>query len=164
MRVYSRRGSAPCSGAQVVLPYDLREKHRLLVRSSTGDMVSIILSRDSEPLRDGDVVASEEGDTLLIVAAPEALLEVRATPPIHLLRAAYHLGNRHVRMEIAGDCLWIGYDHVLAELLVSLGVAVSRVDRPFNPERGAYGGGHHHSHGQEPGMRYAPRIHEFGGP
>ena len=147
MRVYSRRDSGPGSGAQVVLPYDLREKHRLLVRSSSGDMVSVIVPRDSDPLRDGEVLATEEGDKLMIVAAPEALLEVRATPTIHLLRAAYHLGNRHVRMEIAG-----------------LGVAVSRVDRPFNPERGAYGGGHHQSHGQEPGTRYASRIHEFGSP
>ena len=95
-------------------------------------------------------------------AAPESLLEIRSPAPVVLLMAAYHLGNRHVRMEISADSLWIAYDHVLAEMVASLGVTINKVERPFHPERGAYGGGHHHSHGQEVGMRYAPRIHEYG--
>lgn len=162
MLVYTRRVSGGPVQPQVVLPYELREKNRLLVRSSSGETVSIILPRESEPLRDGEVLGTDGDDELRIVAAHEALLEIRADEPFGLLRAAYHLGNRHVRMEIAAGCLWIPYDHVLEDLLTSMRVETRRLERPFNPERGAYGGGHHHSHGKDVDERYAPRIHEYG--
>jgi urease accessory protein len=97
-------------------------------------------------LRDGDLLAANSGEVILVRAAPEPLSEVR-TRDWHLLtRAAYHLGNRHVPLQIEPGILRYQHDHVLDEMLEQLGLPVLAVEAPFEPEAGAYsGGGHSHS-------------------
>ncbi|NOG73977.1 urease accessory protein UreE [Roseicella sp. DB1501] len=104
-------------------------------------------------LRDGDGLLLEEGGVILVRAAPEPLVEVRAATPERLMRLAWHLGNRHLPTEIGTDRLLIRDDHVIAAMLRGLGAELRRVDAPFNPEGGAYDehnrppGHHHHGDG-----------------
>ena len=115
----------------------------------------------------------EDGSTVVeILAAPEKLIEAVADSPLRFARAAYHLGNRHVPVQIlptdGGGRLRFQTDHVLADMIRGLGCRVAEIEAPFQPESGAYGGGHHH-HGDavdlhDPGHgphRSVPRIHEF---
>ena len=100
-------------------------------------------------LHHGDGLELEDGRVVVVIAAPEALLEVRAADPNHLLRLAWHLGNRHLSTAIDGERLLIRYDRVIADMLVRLGATVAQVEAPFDPEGGAYGGpalGHAHGH------------------
>ena len=140
--------SAP-AGAQALptleLAFDLRSRSRLRARLSTGEEVALVLPRGTV-LRDGALLAGD-GLRVRVCAAPEDLLEVRAPAGGSLARLAYHLGNRHVPVEVGVDRLWLGYDHVLAEMLAGLQAGLARVRRPFEPEHGAYGGGHGHAHG-----------------
>ncbi len=145
-----------------MLPFELRAKTRVLARTTAGEEVGIILARGGEPLRDGDVLASVHGYRVRITAARESLLHVTCGGATELARAAYHLGNRHVKVQIGDRWLRLADDDVLAAMLVQLGATVVRVEDTFLPEHGAYGGGHHHSHGQDEDMHYAPRIHLFG--
>ena len=99
-------------------------------------------------LQPGEGLSTASGDRLVRVeAAPEALLLVRSPDPLALLQAAYHLGNRHVAMELHPGELRILEDSVLADLLRQRGLAVERVEAPFEPEAGAYAGGHSHGSG-----------------
>jgi len=93
-----------------------------------------------------------------VIAEPEKLLHVECATPTELARAAYHLGNRHVPVEVGHDYLRIAVDHVLAAMLRNLGARVSTIEAPFEPEAGAYGGGHvpHGGHG------HGGRIHDYG--
>ncbi|MGK7872533.1 MAG: urease accessory protein UreE [Xenococcaceae cyanobacterium] len=93
-------------------------------------------------LRDGDLLQSETGDVVRIAAKPEPVLTVTAKNPLDLLRAAYHLGNRHVPLEIAPTYLRLSSDSVLKEMLEQLGVEVTDEVLPFQPEIGAYGHNH----------------------
>ena len=100
-------------------------------------------------LNDGDAVKLEDGSLVLIKAAPQTLLEVRAENPLRLLKTAWHIGNRHTPCEITADALYLEDDHVLAEMIRGLGCSTLIVSRPFQPERGAYddhGHAHGHSH------------------
>jgi urease accessory protein len=92
-------------------------------------------------------------------AAIEPLHELRTHDAAQLARAAYHLGNRHVALEVGAGYLRLMRDHVLKTLLEKLGLEVHDIDAPFEPEAGAYGGGHHHR-GEEQG--HGGRIHSFG--
>lgn len=108
-------------------------------------------------LRGGDVLQAEDGSFVIVEAAPEELYEVRAQasstdPHFDLLRAAYHLGNRHVPVQLAPGCLRLERDAVLRDLLLRLGLAVSEITAAFEPEAGAYGGGHRHDHDASGGM------------
>ena len=137
----------------LTLPYELRRKSRLLVKLDTGEEAGLFLPRGTV-LRSGDRLAAVDGRIVHVIAAPEPICEVRATPTCSLIRAAYHLGNRHVAVEIRGDRLKIGRDAVLRDMLERLGAAVVDTSAPFDPEPGAYGGGHHHggdddSHAEE---------------
>jgi urease accessory protein len=99
-------------------------------------------------LRGGDALALEDGRLVEVVAAPEPLLEIRATDPLHLARVAWHLGNRHVPTQLLAKSLRIRRDHVLEEMLRGLGVRVIEIEAPFDPEGGAYASpsGHDHNH------------------
>ncbi len=90
---------------------------------------------------------AEDGSFVEVQAAPERVLEVRAADPLALMRAAYHLGNRHTPVEVGRDYLRLEFDPVLADMLARLGVQAIQADAPFEPEAGAYGGGHKHGHG-----------------
>jgi urease accessory protein len=122
------------------LPFDARSRSRLRARLEDGTEVALVLPRGTV-LRDGAIV-SGAGLRVRVLAADEDVLEVRADSPIALARVAYHLGNRHVPVEVGADRLLLGYDSVLADMLIGLGARLSRTWSPFEPEGGAYGHGH----------------------
>lgn len=138
----------------ITLDETARHRRRIMLKSDGGiefllDLPAAVL------LRHGDGLVLDDGRVIEVCAAPEELLEVRGTSAKHLLRLAWHLGNRHLAAEIAEDRILIRRDHVIAEMLKHLGATVKEVVAPFNPEGGAYGGaheshpahGHHHHHG-----------------
>ncbi|MEM7078680.1 MAG: urease accessory protein UreE [Pseudomonadota bacterium] len=125
----------------VELPFERREKARQRVCLNTGEEVGIQIQRGSV-MRGGDLLYSEKGRVIRVKAAAEAVSTVTSTDPAQLARVAYHLGNRHVWLQI-GDG-WVRYlaDHVLDEMVRGLGAVVTCEQAPFEPESGAYG----HSH------------------
>lgn len=132
--------------ATVCLPFDLRSRARLRALLSTGEDVAIVLPRGSL-MRDGAVVASADNSHVVkVIAADEELLEVQADDAFGLLRAAYHLGNRHVQLQVLPGCLRLPYDYVLAEMVQKMGATALKIHAPFDPEPGAYSAGGHHSH------------------
>jgi urease accessory protein len=148
----------PSSDAELVLPFELRAKSRLRTELASGEPVGIFLEPGTV-LRGGDFVLADDGRVVRIVAAPERVMHVECRDTAQLVRAAYHLGNRHVPVEFGAGWLRFSADHVLARMLEGLGLAVTELDAPFEPERGAYGGGHHH-HGDE--AHHHGIIHEHG--
>jgi urease accessory protein len=143
---------------QLKLPFELRQKSRLRAKLVSGEEVALMLPR-GEILRGGDKVSASDGRVIEVVAAPEKLLHVECASPTALARAAYHLGNRHVGVQVGDGFLRLSEDHVLEEMLRGLGATVTHIEAPFEPEAGAYGGHHHHS--DEPRYRLA-KIHEYG--
>ncbi|WP_201068085.1 MULTISPECIES: urease accessory protein UreE [Thiorhodovibrio] len=141
--------------AHLTLPFDSRTRARLRAELDDGRAVGLFLERGLV-LRDGDLLASEDGALIVRVgAAPETVSTVRAPEsdpdPLGLLRAAYHLGNRHVALEITAGWLRYRHDHVLDDMIRALGLSVLVEEAPFEPEAGAYhtaGHGHQAAHGQ----------------
>jgi len=148
--------------AELLLNFEARSKSRLRCFSAEGEDVGLFLERGQPPLRDGDCLRAEDGRVALVRARPEQLLHVTCANALELTRAAYHLGNRHVALQIGDGWLRLLDDHVLKAMLDQLGANVSALEAPFQPEHGAYGGGHHHSHQGEADFNYAPRLHQFG--
>lgn len=130
---------------KLVLPFGERSKSRLRATLDNGDEAAIFLPRGTV-LRGGDLLVTDGGLFVEVLAAAESVLQVRADDRHALMRAAYHLGNRHTPVEIGVDYLRLEFDPVLADMLTRLGVSVERADLPFEPEAGAYGGGHRHGH------------------
>jgi urease accessory protein len=137
--------------ATVELDWDVRQKSRFDTTDSLGRHLGVFLPRGTL-LRGGDVLVAEDGSMVRVLAAPQAVLRITACPthgsPFDLTRAAYHLGNRHVPIELKPDHLKIEPDHVLADLLRAMHLIVNTVDEAFEPEGGAYSAathaGHHH--------------------
>jgi urease accessory protein len=140
------------------LTFDSRQKSRLRTRLVSGEEVALMLPR-GEILRGGDLVTAADGRVIEIVSCMEKILHIEAGTPQDLAKAAYHLGNRHVPVQVGETFLRIAEDHVLEEMLVKLGAKVSHVEAPFEPEAGAYAGGHQHRHDE---MGHGGKIHEFG--
>ncbi|CAG4911723.1 urease accessory protein UreE [Paraburkholderia gardini] len=138
----------------LTLAFDARCKSRLAATLDNGEEVALLLPRGTV-LRDGDVLVAQDGALVRVVAAAEAVLRVRAPDRITLTRAAYHLGNRHTPVEIGDDYLKLEFDPVLADMLKRLGATVEQVSMPFQPETGAYGGGHKHGHDETFAEDYA---------
>jgi urease accessory protein len=134
------------AGSDLVLPFELREKHRLLTRLASGEPVGLALPRGTV-LRDGDCLRAEDGQVIRVVAASEALLEVRSDDPLLLARVAYHLGNRHTRVQLCEGALRFADDTVLARMVETLGASAMPLQAAFEPEAGAYAGAHTHSEG-----------------
>ncbi|SOY57508.1 urease accessory protein UreE [Cupriavidus taiwanensis] len=130
---------------KLVLPFGDRSKSRLRAVLDNGADAALFLPRGTV-LRGGDLLVAQDGSLVEVRAAAESVLEVRAQDPHALMRAAYHLGNRHTPVEIGRDYLRLEYDAVLADMLRRLGVRAERAELPFEPEAGAYGGGHKHGH------------------
>lgn len=130
---------------RMVLPFHLRQKSRLRTTLVDGTETALFLPRGSV-LSDGDLLEAEDGALIRVESAPEHVLLVTAETPDALTRAAYHLGNRHTPVELGENYLKIEADPVLREMLLRLGVTVREENAPFQPERGAYGGGHRHGH------------------
>jgi urease accessory protein len=148
------RGLAPVllkRATQVELDWDLRSRSRFDAADSAGRRLGVFLQR-GQVLRGGDVLVAEDGSLVRVVAKPQPVLVVRHCAehgsPFDLLRAAYHLGNRHVQLELQSDRLQLEPDHVLADLLRQMHLIVSEALAPFEPESGAYASsGNGHAHG-----------------
>ena len=158
MLVIQRRVEPPLhADAELPLPFELRQRSRLRTKLATGEEVGLFLDRGAI-LRGGDCLEAQDGRIVRVVAAPEALMEVANGDARALARAAYHLGNRHTPVEVGEGRLRFAADHVLAEMLRGLGLAVTTLSAPFEPEAGAYAAGHHHHSGE---ARHAGIIHDF---
>jgi urease accessory protein len=143
--------------ATVHLDFESRSKSRLLLTLDDGGRAALVLER-GRVLHGGDLVVTQDGREVEIIAAEEALLEACSADPLLIARAAYHLGNRHVAVQVMAGRLRFLHDHVLGEMVEKLGLEVRAVSAAFEPEGGAYG--HHHAHGSQlPLVR--PKIHEF---
>ena len=138
------------------LDWDVRQKSRFEATDSSGRSLGVFLPRGSV-LRGGDVLLAQDGSLVRVLAAAQPVLRITACAEhgsaFDLTRAAYHLGNRHVPIELKPDHLKIEPDHVLADLLQAMHLTVVAVNEAFEPENGAYateghvGHGHHHEHG-----------------
>ncbi|MBX9931055.1 MAG: urease accessory protein UreE [Methylobacterium sp.] len=131
---------------RVVLDHGDRHRRRVAMRGAGGLAFLLDLS-ESTVLDDGDALVLEDGRLVWVEAAPERLLEIRASSDHALKRLIWHIGNRHIAAEIDEHAVYIGFDHVLAEMVRGLGGTAEPVERPFRPEGGAYAGeaaGHHH--------------------
>jgi urease accessory protein len=141
---------------RLVLPYDVRRKSRQRVTLLSGEELGYVLPSGTV-LKHGDRLLTGNGLVVEVAAAPEVLLEVRTGDTLLLGRAAYHLGNRHVPVQLGKHFLRFQPDHVLAEMLVGLGCTVDEVEAPFDPEGGAYGAhAHVDSHSRRHGYRPLP--------
>jgi urease accessory protein len=135
------------------LDWDSRQKSRLAATDSTGRDLGVFLPRGTV-LRGGDVLVAEDGSLVRVIAAPQPVLRITYCSQhggaFDLTRAAYHLGNRHVPIELKPDHLKIEPDHVLADLLRAMHLDVAQVNEAFEPESGAYApGAHSHASGHE---------------
>ena len=139
------------------LPFDQRQKSRLRAALESGEEVSIVLAR-GEFLRGGDWLVAEGGELVEVLAERERLLHITCESPEALARIAYHLGNRHVPVQVGEGWLRLGEDHVLEQMARGLGAVVASIEAAFEPEAGAYAP--HHRHDNESG--HGGRIHEFG--
>jgi urease accessory protein len=145
------------AGDELRLPFEKRQKSRQRATLASGEEVAIELPR-GQVLRGGDWVITTDGRAIEVVAQAERVLHIECDDAQALARAAYHLGNRHVPMQVGDGWLRIADDHVLARMLDLLGAKVSVMEAPFEPEAGAYGAhAHHHDHESTHGGR----IHEF---
>lgn len=131
----------------LTLPFEHRQKSRLLARTDGGREILLQLPRGNV-LRHGTRLRASDGSVLEVRAAPESLSAVESVSPVTLLRAAYHLGNRHVALQIDELGLRYLHDHVLDDMLAGLGLVPRLLKAPFEPEHGAYahGSSHVHSH------------------
>ena len=144
----------------VELDWDVRQKSRFDATDSDGRQLGVFLPRGTL-VRGGDVLVAEDGSLVKVIAASQPVLVITACAdhgtPFDLTRAAYHLGNRHVPIELQPDHLKIEPDHVLADMLRAMHLTVVADTLAFEPEGGAYAAGRHsHGHGQEHGHDHTP--------
>jgi urease accessory protein len=135
---------------EVLIDFDRRHRRRIVLKTQSGRDLLIDLPQ-AVRLRDGDGLALEDGGVVRVRARPEPLLEIHAHDDGELVRIAWHLGNRHLPVQLLGDRIRIRADHVIAEMVEGLGGHVEPIDAPFDPEAGAYAPGiaHHPHHGEE---------------
>jgi len=150
--------------ATVELDWDVRQKSRFSATDSTGRALGVFLPRGTV-VRGGDVLVAEDGSLIRVLAAPQPVLVITACAqhgtPFDLTRAAYHLGNRHVPIELQPDHLKIEPDHVLADMLRAMHLTVVEDNAAFEPESGAYAAGGHshdgHGHSHAPAAEPAAK-------
>ena len=156
---FPRRPNAayPVSVAgELRLPFERRQKSRQRATLASGEEVAIELPR-GQVLRGGDWVVASDGRVIEVVAEAERVIHVECDTPQALARAAYHLGNRHVPVQVGEGWLRLAADRVLERMLEGLGAKLTSLEAPFEPEAGAYGA--HHRHDNESG--HGGRIHDF---
>ncbi|HET6607815.1 MAG TPA: urease accessory protein UreE [Rhodopila sp.] len=129
---------------QVLIDYDRRFRRRIMLTTVSGQEV-LIDQPQAVRLREGDGLAVENG-VIRVRAKPEPCMDIHAHEEGELVRIAWHLGNRHLPVQLLGDIIRIRADHVIADMIEGLGGHVDVVDAPFDPEGGAYAGGHQHHH------------------
>jgi urease accessory protein len=151
LTLHTKIDHAESISGELVLPYELREKSRQRATLTSGEEVAVFTVRGTI-LRDGDLLKGDDGRVVRIVAAREPTFRVECATARDLLRCAFHLGNRHTQAQVGGDpargFLRIRKDSVLKEMLEGLGATVTEESAAFEPESGAYQGGHHH-HGDD---------------
>jgi urease accessory protein len=145
LTVSSITRSSGRADVRLVLPFDLRQRSRLLATLDSGEEIGLTLPRGTV-LRGGDRLQASDGRIVEVVAAPELVSIVRTGDARQLARAAYHLGNRHIAVQVTHDSLQFLRDHVLEEMLRGQRLKVEADVLPFEPEGGAYSQGHGHSH------------------
>jgi len=153
----SRAVAGSVASERLKLPFDLRQKSRLRTQLMSGEDAWLLLAR-GEILRGGDQLQGSDGRIVEVVAEPEQVLHIICADNTALAKAAYHLGNRHVPVQVGDGFLRIAADHVLADMLRGLGASLTAMTASFEPEAGAYGGGHRH---HEEGGGHQGRIHEY---
>lgn len=151
LKIFSRIEKTAKAQGTLRLPFELRQKSRLKATLQDGREVGLILNR-GELLRSGDCLQAEDGSVIRVEAAAETVSTASHGDTMVLARACYHLGNRHVALQIGEG--WVRYlhDHVLDDMVRGLGLAITVEAAPFEPEGGAYGGqrhGHAHEHSHE---------------
>ena len=166
--VEHRAPVAATAKAHLVLNFEARCKSRLRTRLLSGEEVGLFMERGTV-LRGGDKLAAADGTIIEVVAAPEMLMEAtideNEDDPLLLAKVAYHLGNRHVAIQLLPGRLRFAADHVLGEMVRGLGLPVAEIEAPFEPESGAYGhmGAHPHGHSSDGEGSFGqtrPRIHD----
>ena len=158
----------------VVLDFDDRHRRRMAMTGTRG-LAFLLDLENATALRGGDALMLEDGRLVEVVAAAEPLVEIKGSDPHHLIRVAWHLGNRHLPTQIMPKALRIRRDHVIEAMVKGLGARVIEIEAPFDPEGGAYAEaaahGHaydvhahdvhaHHAHGHE---GHAHHDHGHGG-
>jgi len=142
----TRRIDGPASVDLILeLPFEIRKKSRFRAPLQGGGEAGVVLER-GQVLRNGDLLCSDDGRVIEVRSAAESVSTVRSDDPRTLARACYHLGNRHVPLQIGAG--WVRYlrDHVLDDMVQALGLVVQYEQAPFEPEAGAYHGHTHHDH------------------
>ena len=148
VRTQHRWTEAPAD--TVVLDFDDRHRRRVAMRGTRGREFLLDLET-ATVLRGGDALVLDDNRLIEVVAAPEPLAEIRGSDPQHLVRVAWHLGNRHLPTQITARGLRIRRDHVIEAMVKGLGARVIEIEAPFDPEGGAYaGGGHGHAAEADP--------------
>src|SRR6188472_644632 len=130
----------------VVLDFDDRHRRRVAMTGTRG-LEFLLDLENAVALRGGDALVLEDGRLIEVVAAPEPLAEIRGSDPHHLVRVAWHLGNRHLPTQIMAKGLRIRRDHVIEDMVKGLGAKVVEIEAPFDPEGGAYAAAAEHAHG-----------------
>jgi urease accessory protein len=143
VKPYHRWTEAPAD--TVVLDFDDRHRRRIAITGTRG-LEFLLDLEHAVALRGGDALLLEDGRLVEVVAAPEPLAEIRGSDPHHLIRVAWHLGNRHLPTQIMPKGLRIRRDHVIEAMVKGLGARVIEIEAPFDPEGGAYAGAHGHAH------------------
>lgn len=143
LKITERLSGTAVLDTTLTLPFDLRQKSRLRVTLDDGREAGLVLSR-GHILRGGDCLRAADGSVIGITAADEDVTTVSHENPAELARAAYHLGNRHVALQVGDGWLRYQSDYVLDDMVKSLGMRITHEQAPFEPESGAY---HTHSHG-----------------
>src|ERR1700675_2915465 len=134
----------------VVLDFDDRHRRRMAMTGTRG-LEFLLDLENAVALRGGDALVLDDGRLIEVVAAPEPLVEIRGGDPQHLVRVAWHLGNRHLPTQVTAKGLRIRRDHVIEAMVKGLGARVIEIEAPFDPEGGAYaGGGHAHAPASDP--------------
>ncbi|HPE61698.1 MAG TPA: urease accessory protein UreE [Thiolinea sp.] len=136
------------AGLLLTLPYERRIISRQRVTLDNGADAGLFLPRGTV-LHDGDYLQADSGEIIVVRAARESVSSLYCDDPLALARACYHLGNRHVPLQITAGMIRYQHDHVLDDMLHGLGLHVTVEQASFEPEPGAYGGGHAHAHRQD---------------
>jgi urease accessory protein len=129
----------------IVLGFDDRHRRRMAMNGTRG-LKFLLDLENAVALRGGDALVLEDGRLIEVVAAPEPLAEIRCSDPQHLVRVAWHLGNRHLQTQLMAKGLRIRRDHVIEAMVKGLGARVIEIEAPFDPEGGAYAGGGQAAH------------------
>jgi urease accessory protein len=130
---------------RVILAADDRHRRRLVMTGEAGTRFLLDLPH-AALLRDGDGLVLDDGSIVRVVGKPEPLVEIAAPSEAARLSIAWHIGNRHVEVQVIGDRLRIRRDHVLEAMLLGLGATLTPIEAPFDPEQGAYAHGHDDGH------------------